>query len=63
MTRNKTQNRKRRRQAEFLVYNTVNISALLGIGVINEHVQQRVEHLLRTHQVELPVRTRRNWYY
>lgn len=55
--------RKRRRQAEFLVYNTVNISALLGIGVINEHVQQRVEHLLRTHQVELPVRTRRNWYY
>ena len=55
--------RKRRRQAEFLVYNKVSLPAIIGIGVINDHIQQRVEGLLATHQIELPVRVRRNWYY
>jgi hypothetical protein len=55
--------RKRRRQAEFLVYNKVNVSAFIGIGVINKQIQQRVEKLLQTHHIELPVRIRRNWYY
>lgn len=55
--------RKRRRQAEFLVYNQVSILTLIGIGVINEAMQKRVEALLTTHQIELSVRIKRNWYY
>lgn len=55
--------RKRRRQAEFLVYNQVSLAAIIGIGVINNPIQQRVEGLLATHHIELPVRVRRNWYY
>ena len=55
--------RKRRRQAEFLVYNQVNLSAIIGVGVINDRIRQRVENILTAHQVELPVRIRRNWYY
>lgn len=55
--------RKRRRQAEFLVYNQVSVSALIGVGVINERMQQRVETLLQTYPIQLPVRIRRQWYY
>lgn len=55
--------RKRRRQAEFLVYNKVDVPALIGIGVLNEQIQQRVENLLASHHTTLPVRVRRNWYY
>lgn len=55
--------RKRRRQAEFLVYNQVSLSTLIGIGLINERIQQHVEELLAAQPIKLPVRVRRNWYY
>lgn len=55
--------RKRRRQAEFLVYNQVSVSALIGVGVISERIQRRVEDILQIHQIQLPVRVRRRWYY
>lgn len=55
--------RKRRRQAEFLVYNTVNWQAILGIGVIDARVEARVNALLAGQHVALPVRVRRQWYY
>lgn len=55
--------RKRRRQAEFLVYNQVGFSAFIGIGVINQQIQQRIEVTLAAHQIKLPVVVRQNWYY
>ena len=55
--------RKRRRQAEFLVYNTVSWSAMLGIGVIDNRVEERVNTILSSHNISLPVRSRRQWYY
>jgi hypothetical protein len=55
--------RKRRRQAEFLVYNTVSWSAMLGIGVIDNRVEERVNTILSGHNISLPVRSRRQWYY
>lgn len=55
--------RKRRRQAEFLVHNQVTLSAFIGIGVMNEHIKQQVEDLLSTYQIGLPVHTWPEWYY
>ena len=55
--------RKRRRQAEFLVYNRVDLSALIGIGVIDTRIEERVNTILAQHGISLPVRVRRQWYY
>ena len=55
--------RKRRRQAEFLVYNRVSWPALIGIGVIAPHIEARVNAILAEHGITLPVRVRYQWYY
>ena len=55
--------RKRRRQAEFLVYNRVSWPALIGIGVIAPHIEARVNAILAEHGITLPVRVRHQWYY
>lgn len=55
--------RKRRRQAEFLVYNQVSWAAILGIGVIDNRMQARVQSILSAHGIATAVGVRRNWYY
>ena len=55
--------RKRRRQAEFLVYDRVSWSTMIGIGVIDSRIEARVNSILAEHNVTLPVRVRSQWYY
>lgn len=52
--------RKRRRQAEFLVYNQVSWAAILGIGVIDSRVQAQVQTILSAHGVTTKVVVRRD---
>lgn len=55
--------RKRRRQAEFLVYSRVEWPAMIGFGVIDSRVEARVNAILAEHDVTALVRVRRQWYY
>ena len=55
--------RKRRRQAEFLVYDRVNWPAIIGFGVFDSRIEARVNDILAEHAVTAPVRVRRQWYY
>jgi hypothetical protein len=55
--------RKRRRQAEFLVYNFLPLEAILGIGVYNESVKKEAVKLLAPKRVQISVRVFRDWYY
>lgn len=57
--------RQRRKQAEFLVWQSLCWDALLGIGVQTVAMQQRVEQLLRQHPhcKQLPVKVLPKWYY
>jgi len=54
--------RKRRRQAEFLVYHSVPLDFILGFAVKNEEMRQAVERLLKNYAIEKPVRIK-DWYY
>lgn len=55
--------RKRRRQAEFLVHGALPLNLLRGIAVISADMQQRTQSLLAAHGVQLAVKTARDWYY
>ncbi len=55
--------RKRRRQAEFLIYETCPWSLIQEIGVISRPVQAQVEHALRGVAHRPPVTIHRDWYY
>ena len=57
--------RKRRRQAEFLVYRFCPWSLVHEIGVFNPRARTRVEGVLAGHGQEMrrPVEVRRDWYY
>ena len=55
--------RKRRRQAEFLVHKKVPIELFTGFAVINQTAKDKVEELLKNHQVSKPVGIRRHFYY
>jgi hypothetical protein len=55
--------RKRRRQAEFLVYNNFPVSLIGGIGVISENIRKQVEEILNEMKVKMPVVVKRHWYY
>lgn len=57
--------RKRRKQAEFLVWDHLPWTAIGGIAVLNDAVKARVEKTLAEHPgVHAPrVRTRPSWYY
>lgn len=54
--------RKRRRQAEFLVHKDVPIDLLLGFAVKNEKMSRKVEELIRKFNIDKPVAIR-PWYY
>lgn len=55
--------RKRKKQAELLVYNELSIEYLLGIGVSNEQTEQKINLLLEKNNVNLPCIIKRDWYY
>lgn len=57
--------RKRRKQAEFLIWQSVDWSLIERIGVLNQQVKQRVEALLDEfpQRARPPVEIHREWYY
>lgn len=55
--------RKRRKQAEFLVHNEVSINDLVAIVVYDDSVREFIENLLSQYGVELGVFVRPKWYY
>lgn len=55
--------RKRRKQAEFLVHKRLPIRHIIEIGVKNDHARREVEFLLAFQAVRPPVVIRPEWYY
>ena len=55
--------RKRRRQAEFLVYEFLPWNLIAEIGVIDPTIQQQVQEILQDMNQATPVRVCRSWYY
>lgn len=55
--------RKRRRQAEFLVYDFFPWEAIIEIGVINTQMQTLVKQVLGNEENAPPVTIQSNWYY
>lgn len=55
--------RMRRRMAEFLVYERVPISCLVGVAVRTQGMKEQVEGVLAARGVVLPVRVRPGWYF
>lgn len=55
--------RKRRRQAEFLVYQHCPWELITEVAVLNRRVEERVVQLLELLTHRPPVRVRPNWYY
>lgn len=55
--------RRRRRMAEFLVYNYVPLECFIGIGVYNEYYKEEVEKILKEFTASIPVKIKGNWYY
>jgi ssDNA thymidine ADP-ribosyltransferase, DarT len=59
----KNPDRKRRRQAEFLVYQFVPIDMISGIGVKNDKMKQKVEEIMCQCHCHKPIAVRPHWYY
>lgn len=55
--------RKRRRQAEFLVHQFVPVGLMIGIAVKDNEMKQKVERLLQQYHHDKPVVVRPHWYY
>jgi ssDNA thymidine ADP-ribosyltransferase, DarT len=55
--------RRRRRQAEFLVYQFVPISCIKWICVINGSIKAQVEGILNEFNFQIPVFVKSTWYY
>ncbi|MDH6100191.1 DUF4433 domain-containing protein [Anabaenopsis sp. FSS-46] len=55
--------RKRRRQAEFLVHQFLPWELIEEIGVINTTIQTQVKQILQTFNFHTPVRVNCKWYY
>ncbi len=55
--------RKRRKQAEFLVYHELSISAIIAIVVYNQHAKDTVEKILKSHNIKINIFVKQNWYY
>jgi hypothetical protein len=55
--------RKRRRQAEFLIYNECPWAVIRGIGTINESIKEQAEHIIHQAKLTTPVIVRQDWYY
>lgn len=55
--------RKRRKQAEFLVFDFLPISGIISIGVINDTIKQQTESIIVENGREISVRVKPEWYY
>lgn len=55
--------RKRRRQAEFLVHQRFPVNLVQGIGVINQQKKEETEALLAEFGLAIPVAASPGWYY
>ncbi|WP_028988332.1 type II toxin-antitoxin system toxin DNA ADP-ribosyl transferase DarT [Thermicanus aegyptius] len=55
--------RRRRRQAEFLVHHFFPWSAVQEIGVLNKKRQQEVQSILDHFDSKIPVHIKREWYF
>jgi len=55
--------RKRRRQAEFLVYQHCPWHLINSIAVIDSAIAQQVNQILQAHSHAIPVNICRSWYY
>lgn len=55
--------RKRRRQAEFLVYSLVPWQLITEIGVLNTAIKTEVQEILKKFNKSTPVNAYPNWYY
>lgn len=55
--------RKRRRQAEFLIYKKLPLQLIFEIGVYNKETKARVKKLLNKYQLQIDCRVKRQWYF
>ncbi len=55
--------RKRRKQAEFLVHREVPLTSILGIAVYNEKSRIAVEEMIEKSKKKIKVIVKNNWYY
>lgn len=55
--------RKRRRQAEFLVHQRFPVTLIHAIGVMDQHRKSETEALLAGLGLAIPVSVQRGWYY
>ncbi|MEA5583637.1 DarT ssDNA thymidine ADP-ribosyltransferase family protein [Nodularia harveyana UHCC-0300] len=55
--------RKRRRQAEFLVHQFLPWGLIEEIGVINTIIQTQVKEILQKINIQTPVKVYSEWYY
>jgi hypothetical protein len=60
---NEDPDRKRRRQAEFLVWERVPLALLQAFAVRTEAKQIRVQEMAARHALEIPCYVRSSWYY
>lgn len=60
---NEDNDRKRRRQAEFLVRNFLHWELITEIGVMNDTIKTQVENILQNFTHKPSVIVRNNWYY
>ncbi len=60
---NDDNDRKRRRQAEFLVYQCCPWTLIKEIGVINSSIQTKVEKILQNQKHQPSVKIYSQWYY
>jgi hypothetical protein len=58
-----TPDRKRRRQAEFLVHRMFPTTLIEGISVKNDDIKEQVLGILRGAGLEVPVQIKPSWYY
>jgi ssDNA thymidine ADP-ribosyltransferase, DarT len=60
---NEDNDRKRRRQAEFLVHNFLHWELIEEIGVMNSTIKVQAENILQNFTHKPPVIVRKDWYY
>jgi hypothetical protein len=58
-----TPDRKRRRQAEFLVHQMFPASLIKGITVKNDGIKEHVLEIIQEEEFEVPVQIKPSWYY
>lgn len=60
---NEYPDRKRKRQAEFLVFEYFPVKCITEIGVMNNKVKQEVEKIIINNGLSIPIYVREDWYY